>query len=97
DGIFILIFPNLKNINVSTYEFWNDITHKRPYTPSVLIEQLEKMGFSVIKSGQDKDSWDNSLFKIIIRKIRVLITGLHLEAPDYFIIARKIDNAIKNK
>lgn len=90
DGIFILIFPNLKNINVATYEFWNDLTHKRPYTASILIEKLKEIGFKIIKSGEDKDSHDNSVIKRIIRKIRTLITGLSFEAPDCFIIAKKI-------
>lgn len=89
EGILILIFPNLKNINVATYDFWNDLTHKRPYTSQVLIEQLEKMGFTIIKNGEDKDSWDNSILKNFIRKIRNFITGLSYQAPDYFIIAKK--------
>jgi ubiquinone/menaquinone biosynthesis C-methylase UbiE len=89
EGLLILIFPNLKNINVATFNFWNDITHKRPYTSQVLIELLEKTGFTIIKNGEDKDSWDNSILKNFIRKVRGLITGLPYQAPDYFIIAKK--------
>jgi cyclopropane fatty-acyl-phospholipid synthase-like methyltransferase len=89
NGILILIFPNLKNLNVATYEFWNDLTHKRPYTPSVLSELLEKTGFKIIKNQEDLDSWDNFILKRILRKIRCLITGFPFEAPDCFIIAKK--------
>lgn len=88
-GILILIFPNLKNINVSTYDFWNDMTHKRPYTTSVLIEQIEKTGFTIINNGADNDSWDNSLLKNTVRWLRSLITGIPYEAPDCYIIAQK--------
>ncbi len=89
NGLFVLIFPNLKNVNVATFNFWNDWDHKRPYTASVLKEQLEKIGFEIIKSEPDNNSWDNFILKTTIRKLRALITGLPYEPPDYFIIAKK--------
>lgn len=89
DGILIIVSPNLKNINVATYDFWVDFEHKRPYSSTGIIYQLEKIGFKIIKKGADNDSWDNSLFKNIVRKLRNLITGLPCEAPDYFLIAQK--------
>ncbi len=89
NGLFIIIFPNLKNINVATYDFWVEFEHKRPYSAVGIIFELEKIGFKIIKKGPDNDSWDNSLHKKLIRKLRSLITGLPIEAPDYFIIAQK--------
>ncbi len=89
EGLLILVFPNTKNINVATYDFWVEFEHKRPYSDIGIIFQLEKIGFKIIKKGPDNDSWDNSLYKKILRKIRHLITGIDYEAPDYFIIAQK--------
>lgn len=89
DGILIIIFPNIKNIHVATYDFWVEFEHKRPYADLGIIYQLENMGFKIVKNGPDNDSWDNAIHKKIIRKIRSLITGLPFEAPDYLIIAKK--------
>lgn len=96
EGILILVFPNLRNINVSAYEFWNDLSHKRPYTSSALIEQLEKIGFKIVNKEADNDSWDNSLLKKVVRWVRSMITGIAFEAPDYYIIAKKM-RKLENK
>ena len=89
DGRFIMIFPNLRNINVSTYEFWSDPTHVRPYTPGAIASILEKAGFRLEKHGPDYDNWDNSLLKNIVRKTRAAILGIKSGPPDYYVIAVK--------
>ncbi|GEM_PF-1809316 len=89
NGLFIIIVPNLKNLNVTTNDFWLEFEHIRPYNDVGLKRNLEWAGFKIVKSGQDKDSWDSSWYKELIRKIRRLIVGFPYEAPDYFIIAKK--------
>lgn len=89
NGLFIIIVPNLKNLDVATNDFWREFEHIRPYNDVGLKRNLEWIGFKIIKSGQDKDSWDSSWYKEIIRKIRKLIVGFPYEAPDYFIVAEK--------
>jgi hypothetical protein len=89
DGVLILIFPNLRNIHVATFEFWNDITHVRPYTPEVISRLLSAAGFTVSVSQSDKESWDNSALKNFARFVRKLITGIKQEPPDYYIVAKK--------
>lgn len=88
-GIFIVILPNIKNIGVATKEFWKDKTHVRPYTSEELKDIIKLAGLKFVESDTDKDSWDNSFFKIIVRNIRSIISGLKNEPPDYFLIAQK--------
>ena len=88
-GLFIAILPNIKNIGVATKEFWKDKTHVRPYTAEDLKDIIKLAGLRFVESNNDKDSWDNSLLKILLRKTRALISGLKNEPPDYFLIAQK--------
>lgn len=89
NGLFIIVVPNLKNLDVATNDFWREFEHIRPYNDIGLKRNLEWTGFKIVKSGQDKDSWDSSWYKELIRKVRSLIVGFPYEAPDYFIIAEK--------
>ena len=52
-------------------------------------QALEREGFIDVKIKQDEDSWDNSLPKRIIRKIRSIIVGIPYESPDVYITATK--------
>jgi len=88
-GRFITIFPNTKNINVSSHEFWTDETHARPYPGEAVMKMLIEAGFEIIANGPDKESWDNSALKNIARGLRSAITGLPFEAPDYYVVAEK--------
>jgi SAM-dependent methyltransferase len=89
NGRLVAVFPNMKNISVATYEFWNDETHARPYTGESVKKLLVKAGFSVIVSGADRDSWDDSLIKNFFRFIRKILTGMPVEPPDYYVVAEK--------
>ncbi|MBN2753868.1 MAG: class I SAM-dependent methyltransferase [Candidatus Goldbacteria bacterium] len=89
DGVFLMIFPNLRNIHVATYEFWSDPTHARPYTGEALAVLLDKAGFKIKEHGPDADSWDNSPFKNIIRGLRAFLSGVRTAPPDYYIYAVK--------
>jgi len=88
-GRFITIFPNVRNLSVSMYEFWNDETHARPYPGEAVIKMLKESGFKIVENGPDKDSWDNSALKNIVRGIRSMMTGIPAEPPDYYIVAEK--------
>lgn len=88
-GRLILVFPNMKNLHVATYEFWNDETHARPYTVEVIARLAGEKGFKTIKFGPDKDSRDNSIIKNTGRFLRKIATGMPDESPDFFFIAEK--------
>jgi O-antigen chain-terminating methyltransferase len=88
-GLFIAILPNIKNIGVATVEFWKDKTHVKPHTAEELKEVFEASGLWVVKNGVDEDSWDSSAVKKILRFIRMLLSGIRNEPPDYYIIAEK--------
>lgn len=88
-GRFIAIFPNTNNLNVSMREFWKDETHARPYPGEAVIRMLLEAGFTVVKSGPDRDSWDDSALKNLGRALRGVLTGFRQEPPDYFIVAEK--------
>jgi hypothetical protein len=89
NGAFIMIFPNVRNLNVVMHEFWKDETHARPYAKEAVIKMLEETGFKIAENGADKDSWDNSFIKNLLRILRSLITGIPAEPPDYFNVAKK--------
>lgn len=88
-GKLILVFPDMRNIHVAMYGFWNDTTHARPYTGEGLIKMLEDEGFKIIRASPDTDSWDNSVLKQIARAFRKTVTGIPNEPPDYMLVAEK--------
>lgn len=88
-GKFVAIVPNIKNIGVATTEFWKDETHVRPYTASEIQVLLKETGLKFTGSNTDKESWDNSAVKIILRKVRAIISGINNEPPDYYLTAEK--------
>ena len=88
-GIFILVTPNVRNTNVMMENFWNDPDHIRPYPIKTLAEHLQRIGFEIIYSGEDPDSWAHDPLRVLVRKFRSLLTGLPQEAPDAILIARK--------
>ncbi|MBP7792725.1 MAG: class I SAM-dependent methyltransferase [Candidatus Goldbacteria bacterium] len=88
-GIFIIVIPNTNNIAIATSEFWREFEHVRPYSAIGMKQVLERKGFIDVKIKQDEDSWDNSLPKKIIRKIRSIIVGIPYESPDVYITATK--------
>ncbi|MCE5301217.1 MAG: class I SAM-dependent methyltransferase [Spirochaetia bacterium] len=88
-GIFIAIFPNVKNIHVATTEFWKDKTHVKPYSAAEAADMLEAAGFTILEQGPDRESWDNSVLKNILRAVRGLLAGVKNQPPDYFVIAVK--------
>ena len=88
-GRLVAILPNIKNIGVATVEFWKDDTHVRPYTAGELQIMLKAAGLKFLESGADKESWDKSHVKNILRKIRAVISGINNEPPDYYFTAEK--------
>ncbi|MEI7640815.1 MAG: class I SAM-dependent methyltransferase [bacterium] len=89
DGMFVIVIPNLNNIAIATNEFWREFEHVRPYSILGVQQNLEQLGFEVVKVSPDYDSWDNSWYKNIVRAIRSLIVGLPYQAPDIYLIAVK--------
>jgi predicted TPR repeat methyltransferase len=89
DGMFVIVLPNLNNIAVATTEFWREFEHVRPYSMLGVQQNLERLGFEVVKVSQDYDSWDNSWYKNVVRSIRSVIVGIPYEAPDKYLIAVK--------
>ena len=88
-GTLVAILPNIKNIGVATVEFWKDETHVRPYTAEEIKGVLRAAGLKFVESGTDRESWDNSPVKNVLRKIRSLISGVVNEPPDYYFTAEK--------
>ena len=88
-GRLVAILPNIKNIGVATTEFWKDETHVRPYTAAEMRDIFGSAGLKFLETGTDKESWDNSSIKNILRKIRAVLSGVNNEPPDYFLTAEK--------
>ena len=89
DGMFVIVVPNLNNIQVATNEFWREFEHVRPYSVTGIRQNLEKLKFEVVKVSQDHESWDNAWYKNIVRAVRSAIVGIPYEAPDVYLIAVK--------
>lgn len=92
-GLFVIITPNFKNIDVISETFWLDISHVRPYPIPLLERMLEHSGLSVVDSGIDSDTnqrlpkrepW--KIFGYLLKKIRF---GEYFAKGDSFVIARK--------
>ena len=94
-GVFIIITPNFKNIEVVTETFWLDISHVRPYPIPLLLKMLEFAGFEIVHSGTDPNT-DQRLPKrkpwlapgYLIKKIRF---GKYFGKGDAFVVAKKTD------
>jgi len=89
DGIFIIVLPNLNNLYIAACEFWREFEHVRPYSDLGIRQNLENIGFEIIKREPDKDSWDSNPVKNFARFIRGIIIGMPCEAPDVCVVARK--------
>jgi ubiquinone/menaquinone biosynthesis C-methylase UbiE len=89
-GRLVAILPNRKNIGVATAEFWKDPTHVWPYSVEELKKLIESAGMTLITSGHDLDSWDNSAIKRMIRSFISVLNRFKNEPPDYFIMAEKM-------
>lgn len=88
-GRFVIVIPNLNNIAISTYEFWREFEHIRPYTMLGVTQNLEQAGFKIEKVSQDYDSWDNSWHKNLVRALRSVIVGIPYQTPDIYCVAVK--------
>lgn len=90
-GKLIIVVPNTNNLNVLS-DIWRDFEHKRPYAAAGIALQMQRVGFESVNLGEDVDSWDNSILKQMVRKLRSLIIGFPCEAPDIYIIGYKRRN-----
>lgn len=88
-GIFIIVLPNMNNLYIAACEFWREFEHVRPYSDLGIRQNLENIGFEIIKREPDKDSWDSNPIKVFVRFIRSLIIGMPCEAPDVCVVAHK--------
>jgi SAM-dependent methyltransferase len=88
-GIIIIVVPNLNNLAVATTEFWREFEHVRPYSAKGISQNLERIGFKIVKISPDEDSWDSNPMKKIVRAIRSVIVGIPYEAPDVYVVAEK--------
>ncbi len=87
-GLLVLITPNVRNINVMTENFWKGFDHVRPYPREILEEKLVELGFEIVESGEDKESWARGPLRRLVRWTRSILVGIPYEAPDIKIIAR---------
>jgi glycosyltransferase involved in cell wall biosynthesis/tetratricopeptide (TPR) repeat protein len=51
DGVLVLVTPNFRHPLVREEVFWLDITHVRPYPPSLLAKMMEAVGLEVADVG----------------------------------------------
>lgn len=90
NGVIVFVTPNCENIEVMTRIFWNDLTHKRPYSRCALENIFRKAGFSIVAQGENVDSIKQlSLIKKVLNKIKNTVIGRYWGAYDYYIVGRK--------
>lgn len=59
--------------------FWDDYTHKRPYSLRQLEKMLVDMGMKITASGHEPFGWEDTF--VIARKEPVTLAELQLDRP----------------
>jgi SAM-dependent methyltransferase len=65
-ALMVIRTPNWSNKHVSSGGFWDDYTHKRPYTLRQLEKMLVDMGLQITASGYEPFGWED--LYIVARK-----------------------------
>jgi len=65
-GLMVIRTPNWSNKHVSSGGFWDDYTHKRPYTLRQLEKMLIDMGLVITAAGFEPFGWED--LYIVARK-----------------------------
>lgn len=60
NGVLIIRTPNWGNAHVSGGGFWDDYTHKRPYSLRQLVKILNDLGLEVIYKGFEPFGWEDT-------------------------------------
>jgi SAM-dependent methyltransferase len=66
NGLLVIRTPNWANKNVSGGGFWDDYTHKRPYSRRQLDRMLADLGMEIRSSGYEPFGWEDTY--IVARK-----------------------------
>ncbi len=97
-GVVAIATPNPANLAVIGIDFWNDISHVRPYPEEVLRSLLIREGFEIIESGE-VPVFFNTLPAMLLHIIRwplLRFLGIHrhMRRGDTFIVARRSGAAL---
>jgi SAM-dependent methyltransferase len=79
NGLLVIRTPNWSNKYVSGGGFWDDYTHKRPYSLRQLEKMLVDMGMRITASGNEPFGWEDTF--IIARKEPVVLVNPQLDRP----------------
>jgi SAM-dependent methyltransferase len=79
NGLLVIRTPNWSNKHVAGGGFWDDYTHKRPYSLRQLEKMLVDMGMKITASGHEPFGWEDTF--IVARKEPVTLAELQLDQP----------------
>lgn len=80
-GVLVVRTPNWTNPNVSGGGFWDDYTHKRPYSLSQLALIFADLGLTVTSSGFEPFGWGDAY--LIGRKFASIPSTLPDDRPQW--------------
>ena len=79
NGLLVIRTPNWTNKHVSGGGFWDDYTHKRPYSLRQLEQMLVDMGMMITASGHEPFGWEDTF--IIARKEPIIHSEVQSDQP----------------
>ena len=79
NGLLVIRTPNWSNKHVYGGGFWDDYTHKRPYSLRQLERMLVDMGMKITASGHEPFGWEDTF--IIARKEPIVLSDPQQDHP----------------
>ncbi len=89
-GLFIVVTPNVQDVQVWSETFWLDVSHVRPYPRPLVEEMFRFAGFDIETSGEDPDTGikpgRRNFFRYFLYKLRF---GAYYGRGDTVVTGRK--------